>query len=187
MVMPSVAYFLGHEPSTKPLPLRPRRPPPGRAAFPAVDPRSVRDVGNRRFRAGGRARRRLRVLARARSARPCDARVILPGYPRRFAKALDATSSRICPAPAQIPPCSIGRLQTSRDGLVVYLVLCAELYDRDGSPYGGRARRRVRRQRPAIRAPEPRGRRTRRARRRRIGAPRCCISTIGRPRSRPAI
>ena len=39
-----------------------------------------------------------------------------------------------CAALAGLPACRIGRLQTA-DGLTVYVVLCAELYDRDGTPY----------------------------------------------------
>ena len=42
------------------------------------------------------------------------------------------------PGAGAIPPCSIGAL-TLPDGLVVYLVLCSELYDRDGSPYADSA------------------------------------------------
>ena len=38
------------------------------------------------------------------------------------------------PGAGEIPPCSIGRAILD-DGLVVYFVLCAELYNRDGSPY----------------------------------------------------
>ena len=67
-------------------------------------------------------------------ARECDARVLLPAYRpalRRVA-AIDIVAH--LPGVAAIPPCSIGR-QTLPGGLVVYLVLCSELYDRDGSPY----------------------------------------------------
>ena len=38
------------------------------------------------------------------------------------------------PGAGAIPPCSIG-MTTLDDGLIVYVVLCEELFKRDGSPY----------------------------------------------------
>jgi len=38
------------------------------------------------------------------------------------------------PGHAGIPPCRIGRMDLS-DGLIVYVVICPELYERDGNPY----------------------------------------------------
>ena len=74
-----------------------------------------------------------------RALRPgCDARVLLPAYrpALREVAAIDIVAH--LPGAGAIPPCSIGAL-TLPDGLVVYLVLCSELYDRDGSPYGDAA------------------------------------------------
>jgi starch synthase len=39
------------------------------------------------------------------------------------------------PSLAGLPSCELGRLKLP-DGLLVYVVLCSELYDREGSPYG---------------------------------------------------
>jgi starch synthase len=66
----------------------------------------------------------------------CDVRVLLPGY-----SAVKAGRQRIdvvkeMPASAGLPPWSLGRLTTA-DRLVVYVVLCDELYDRPGTPYAG--------------------------------------------------
>ena len=64
----------------------------------------------------------------------CDARVLLPAYrpALRDVAAIDIVAH--LPGAGAIPPCSIGALALP-DGLVVHLVLCSELYDRDGSPY----------------------------------------------------
>jgi starch synthase len=62
----------------------------------------------------------------------CDVRVLMPGY--RNCRA-NVEVVRHMPATAGLPPWSLGRT-TTVDGLVVYSVLCDELYDRDGSPYG---------------------------------------------------
>lgn len=66
----------------------------------------------------------------------CDIRVLLPAYPsvRRQHGIIDIVSE--VPATADLPAWSLGRVKTP-DGLVVYLVVCDELYDRDGSAYGG--------------------------------------------------
>ncbi len=74
-----------------------------------------------------------------RALRPgCDARVLLPAYrpALRNVAAIDIVAH--LPGAGAIPPCSIGAL-TLPDGLVVYLALCSELYDRDGSPYADAA------------------------------------------------
>jgi starch synthase len=74
------------------------------------------------------------ALPRALS-RWCDVRVVVPGY-RQVLPCLDqmALVAR-CEAYAGLPACDIGRLETT-DGLTVYAVLCPELYDREGTPYG---------------------------------------------------
>ncbi|MGU3496251.1 glycogen synthase GlgA [Xanthobacteraceae bacterium A53D] len=65
----------------------------------------------------------------------CDVRVLIPGY-RSVRNAVAAIEVvRELPATAGLPAWSLGRFST-RDGLTVYTVLCDELYDRDGSPYG---------------------------------------------------
>jgi starch synthase len=63
-----------------------------------------------------------------------DARVLLPGYrevldsghPIRVVGALSGH--------AALPPCKLGRIDFD-DGLIVYLLLCPELYERTGTPY----------------------------------------------------
>jgi starch synthase len=70
--------------------------------------------------------------------RDCDVRVLAPGFPAALALG-QASQSALeivahLPGAGDIPPCSIGRL-TAADGLVLHLVLCAELYERPGSPY----------------------------------------------------
>jgi starch synthase len=64
-------------------------------------------------------------------------RVIIPGY----AEVLRGLSSLQivgqCEAEAGLPPCAIG-LSKTNDGLPVYAVVCPELYERDGGPYGDR-------------------------------------------------
>lgn len=65
----------------------------------------------------------------------CDVRVLLPGF-RQLRKARPAMDVvRQMPRVAGLPPWSLGRFTTS-DGLIIYAVLCDELYDREGSPYG---------------------------------------------------
>lgn len=64
----------------------------------------------------------------------CDVRVLVPGYPNVLAKARDMVRVGHCKALAKLPACDVGRCRTS-DGIVVYVLLCAELYDRDGTPY----------------------------------------------------
>jgi starch synthase len=65
----------------------------------------------------------------------CDVRVLLPGF-RQLRKAKPAMDIvKQMPRVAGLPPWSLGRFTTS-DGLTIYAVLCDELYDREGSPYG---------------------------------------------------
>jgi starch synthase len=66
-----------------------------------------------------------------------DVRVILPGFPSVLKGLAATTRVAVCGRVGQLPPCSIVR-GTSADGLPVYAVECAELYERDGSPYGDR-------------------------------------------------
>ena len=64
-----------------------------------------------------------------------DVRVLLPGFKqvRDGAQAVDVVCRMA--GSAGLPPWSLGRTRT-QDGLVVYVVLCDELYAREGSPYG---------------------------------------------------
>ncbi|MBV9568086.1 MAG: glycogen synthase GlgA [Hyphomicrobiales bacterium] len=64
----------------------------------------------------------------------CDVRVLMPGYRAVLGRRDEIELVGTLPALAGIPACGLGRL-TTRDGLVVYLVLCDELYDREGTPY----------------------------------------------------
>ncbi len=67
-------------------------------------------------------------------SRDCDVRVLAPGFPAALKIGAEIEIVARLPGAGEIPPCSIGRTATA-DGLTIYLVLCAELYDRPGSPY----------------------------------------------------
>jgi starch synthase len=64
-----------------------------------------------------------------------DVRVILPGYPQVLNALRSFEFIADCPALASLPACSLWRSSTV-DGLPVYVVVCPELYERDGGPYG---------------------------------------------------
>jgi starch synthase len=66
--------------------------------------------------------------------RDCDIRVLAPGFPAALRLCDEVEIVAHLPGAGAIPPCSIGRVTTA-DGLTLQLVLCAELYDRPGSPY----------------------------------------------------
>src|ERR1019366_3113671 len=64
-----------------------------------------------------------------------DVRVLLPGYRdvvKQFAS-IDIVGE-FAPL-AEMPACSLG-LASTNDGLPVYILLCPQLYDRPGNPYG---------------------------------------------------
>jgi len=64
-----------------------------------------------------------------------DVRVLLPGY-RDVVKqfgSIDIVGE--CAPLAEMPACSLG-LASTKDGLPVYILLCPQLYDRPGNPYG---------------------------------------------------
>jgi starch synthase len=73
-------------------------------------------------------------LPRALSRRGVDVRLLIPGYPAVLSGAPAMRIVGDLPGRAEIPSCRIGQLRTS-DGLLVYVVIAAELYQRDGSPY----------------------------------------------------
>jgi len=64
----------------------------------------------------------------------CDIRVLLPGYQQVVGQHADMQLIAQLPAVAGVPACSIGRVTTA-DGLMIYIVKCPELYEREGSPY----------------------------------------------------
>jgi len=64
-----------------------------------------------------------------------DVRVLLPGYSEVVEQFTHIEVVGHSPALAEMPSCSLG-LGATKDGLPVYVVLCPQLYDRPGSPYG---------------------------------------------------
>src|SRR5438477_883985 len=64
-----------------------------------------------------------------------DVRIILPGYREVVEQFLHIEIVGQCAPLADMPACSLGRAAT-RDGLPVYVLLCPQLYDRPGNPYG---------------------------------------------------
>lgn len=68
----------------------------------------------------------------------CDMRVLLPGYKEVLAQARGLKVVAQLPGLAAIPPCAIAELELD-DGLKAYVALCAELYEREGFPYGDAA------------------------------------------------
>src|SRR5581483_11698987 len=64
-----------------------------------------------------------------------DIRVVLPGYRAAMAAFNALEPIGRCPALAGLPACEVARTST-HDGLPVYVVVCPELFDREGTPYG---------------------------------------------------
>lgn len=64
-----------------------------------------------------------------------DVRVLLPGYRSVVDQCESIEIVGECPALAEMPACSLG-LAATRDGLPIYILLCPQLYDRPGNPYG---------------------------------------------------
>ncbi|WP_441243032.1 glycogen synthase GlgA [Tardiphaga sp. 768_D3_N2_1] len=64
-----------------------------------------------------------------------DVRIILPGYRDVVTQFPDIEIVGECPALAEMPACSVG-LAATKDGLPIYILLCPQLYDRPGNPYG---------------------------------------------------
>lgn len=63
-----------------------------------------------------------------------DVRVLIPGYRQVLAKLPSISLVGALSPHAGIPAADLARFETA-DGLTVYVILCPELYDRDGSPY----------------------------------------------------
>ena len=71
-----------------------------------------------------------------RALRPwSDVRIMLPGYRDVVEQFTHIEIVGQCAPLAELPACSLGRAST-RDGLPVYVLLCPQLYDRPGNPYG---------------------------------------------------
>ena len=66
--------------------------------------------------------------------RDYDVRVLIPGYPQVLRGRDPIRVIGRLPALSGIPACDLGRIDRP-DGLIVYVLLCPELYDRDGTPY----------------------------------------------------
>jgi starch synthase len=64
-----------------------------------------------------------------------DVRILVPGYRQLLSKIGTVEEIGHLPAAFGIPACGLGRA-TTQDGLTVYVLLCPELYERDGTPYG---------------------------------------------------
>ncbi|QPF86663.1 glycogen synthase GlgA [Bradyrhizobium genosp. L] len=71
-----------------------------------------------------------------RALRPwSDTRIMLPGYRDVVEQFTHIEIVGHCAALAEMPACTLGRAST-KDGLPVYVLLCPELYERPGNPYG---------------------------------------------------
>ncbi|MGB4484698.1 MAG: glycogen synthase GlgA [Pseudomonas veronii] len=64
-----------------------------------------------------------------------DVRVLMPGYPQVLNSGNPVHVISELEGHAALPACKIGRMDMT-DGLVIYLVICPELYEREGTPYG---------------------------------------------------
>ncbi|WP_224104234.1 glycogen synthase GlgA [Vreelandella aquamarina] len=67
-----------------------------------------------------------------------DVRVLIPAYREMIHSEHDIVPAGHVPAFAGLPACDIGRI-TCSDGLILYVLLCPELYEREGTPYGSGA------------------------------------------------
>ena len=64
-----------------------------------------------------------------------DVRVLIPGYSQVMQCGLPIRVVGSVVSHGDLPPCRIGRLDMP-DGLIIYVLICSELYERDGLPYG---------------------------------------------------
>lgn len=64
-----------------------------------------------------------------------DVRVLIPAYREMVHSNLPIELVGHLPAFADLPACDIGKMICS-DGLILYVLLCPELYEREGTPYG---------------------------------------------------
>lgn len=63
-----------------------------------------------------------------------DIRVVIPGYSQVMDSGHPIRIIGKVEGRAAIPPCRIGRIDMS-DGLIIYVLICPELYEREGTPY----------------------------------------------------
>ena len=64
-----------------------------------------------------------------------DVRVLIPGYSQVMQCGLPIRVVGSVVSHGELPACRIGRLDMP-DGLIIYVLICPELYERDGLPYG---------------------------------------------------
>jgi starch synthase len=64
-----------------------------------------------------------------------DIRIVTPGYPEVLSRIKEFSIVGHCPATAELPACSVG-LGHAADGLPAYVIICPQLYERRGTPYG---------------------------------------------------
>ncbi len=64
-----------------------------------------------------------------------DVRILIPGYRQVLESGHQIRIIGKLSGHAALPACQIGRIDME-DGLIVYVLLCPELYEREGSPYG---------------------------------------------------
>lgn len=74
------------------------------------------------------------ALPRALASRH-DIRVLIPGYRSVLHSGHPIRVIGRLPGHAALPPCRVGRMDLP-DGLIVYVLICPELYEREGTPYG---------------------------------------------------
>jgi len=83
-----------------------------------------------------------------------DVRVLIPGYPQVMESDNPIHIVGELGGHAALPPCKIGRMDLA-DGLVIYVLICPELYEREGTPYGANKRPRLAGQPYSLRPPGP--------------------------------
>lgn len=66
-----------------------------------------------------------------------DVRILIPGYPQVVEGRFALESAVELPGRAEIPACRLGRM-AAEDGLIVYVLLCPQLFARPGTPYADR-------------------------------------------------
>jgi starch synthase len=67
-----------------------------------------------------------------------DVRVLVPGYPSVVDSGRSIEILGRLPGVAEVPACDLGRMRTD-DGVVVYVLINSDLFERDGTPYGDAA------------------------------------------------
>ncbi len=73
------------------------------------------------------------ALPRALASRH-DVRILIPAYREMIASDHEIEILGKLPGHAEIPACELGKI-TCSDGLVIYLLVCPELFEREGNPY----------------------------------------------------